>query len=83
MQLNRLNNIQPNSMPFYNNPIRLTRTFVETGDERCPIAGIWSQLIGFDPLAEDPELARPAMGRILSWRAIYSIPTNLRYSTAC
>ena len=37
----------------------LTRTFVETGDERCPIAGIWSRLDS-EATADDSELARPA-----------------------
>ena len=48
--------------------MHLTRTFVETGDERCPIAGIWSPLEN-DATDDDGELARPAMGRLLRWRA--------------
>ena len=62
-------------------PFRLTRTFVETGDERCPIAGIWSR-IDCDPIADDPELARPAMRRLLSWRAFHTLLTIHRYSLA-
>lgn len=46
----------------------LVRTFVETGDERCPIAGIWSRL-DTDVATEDPELPLPAMRRLLPWRA--------------
>jgi hypothetical protein len=48
--------------------MHLTRTFVETGDERCPIAGIWSQLEN-DATADDSELARPAVWSLLRWRA--------------
>jgi hypothetical protein len=50
----------------------LVRSFVETGDERCPIAGIWSRLINADQQTDDPELARPAMLSLLSWRAFIS-----------
>ena len=50
------------------NRVPLTRTFVETGDERCPIAGIWSR-IESDATADDSELMRPVMRRLLSWRA--------------
>ena len=49
-------------------PVCLTRAFVETGDERCPIAGIWSRL-DCDPIADDPESTRPAMRRLRPWRA--------------
>lgn len=48
--------------------MHLTRTFVETGDERCPIAGIWSRLED-DATADDSELARPAQRRLLLGRA--------------
>lgn len=48
--------------------MHLTRTFVETGDERCPIAGIWSRLES-DATADDSELARPAPRRLLLERA--------------
>jgi hypothetical protein len=66
-------------------PVLLTRTFVETGDERCPIAGIWSR-IECDPIApasqDEPQLARPAMRRLLSWRAVHTLLTIPRYSLA-
>jgi hypothetical protein len=48
--------------------MHLVRTFVETGDERCPIAGIWSRLEN-DATADDSELTRPALRRFLHWRA--------------
>ena len=48
--------------------VHLTRTFVETGDERCPIAGIWSRLEN-DATADDGELTRSASWRLLPWRA--------------
>ena len=51
----------------------LTRTFVETGDERCPIAGIWSQLES-EATADDSELTRPASWRLLPWRAFLFEP---------
>jgi len=66
-------------------PAVLTRTFVETGDERCPIAGIWSR-IECDPIApasqDEPQLAGPAMRRLLSWRAVHTLLTIPRYSLA-
>jgi hypothetical protein len=66
--------------------LALTRHFVLTGDERCPIAGIWSRL---DPDAtnaqpdqtDDPSLTRPAMGAPL-WRAIHLLFTSFRYLPA-
>ncbi|HEY5382060.1 MAG TPA: hypothetical protein VIJ65_07375 [Acidobacteriaceae bacterium] len=60
--------------------LSLVRTFVETGDERCPIAGIWSRLIETDAAADDPDLIRPAMGYLLHWRAFfYSLLIPPRY----
>jgi hypothetical protein len=64
----------------------LTRHFVLTGDERCPIAGIWSRLdsnaTSAQPdRADDPSLTRPAMGTPL-WRAIHLFFTSLRYLPA-
>ena len=53
--------------------VHLTRTFVETGDERCPIAGIWSRLEN-DATADESELTRPAAWRLLPWRAFLSGP---------
>jgi hypothetical protein len=51
----------------------LIRTFVETGDERCPIAGIWSRLVETDATADDPELTPPAMRSLFPWRAFLSL----------
>ncbi len=49
----------------------LTRTFVETGDERCPIAGIWSRLEN-DATADESELTRPAAERLLlQWAFLF------------
>ena len=50
--------------------MHLTRTFVETGDERCPIAGIWSRLEN-DATADDSELTRPAVWRLFQRRALF------------
>jgi hypothetical protein len=63
------------------NSVHLTRTFVETGDERCPIAGIWSRLTDRNSLADDAEIAMPAM-RLLLWRAFHPLLTTFRYSIA-
>ena len=48
--------------------MHLVRTFVETGDERCPIAGIWSRLEN-DATVDEGELTRPVVWRLLLWRA--------------
>ena len=53
--------------------LHLVRTFVETGDERCPIAGIWSRMEN-DAIADEAELPGPAMRRILRWRAFLFVP---------
>ena len=57
-----------------NNRMSLTRVFVETGDERCPLAGIWSQLPELDTAIDDePGLFWPVRGVLqiltLLWRA--------------
>lgn len=64
------------------NSARLIRTFVETGDERCPIAGIWSRLADDNPLTDDPEITMPAMRKLLLWRAFHPLMTTFRYSIA-
>ena len=51
-----------------NRRFSLVRTFVETGDERCPIAGIWSR-IEMDATPDEAELPRPVMRRLLPWQA--------------
>ena len=49
-----------------NSRISLTRSFVETGDERCPLAGIWSRLPEMDAATDDePGLTRPTRGVFL------------------
>jgi len=63
-------------------PLRLTRTFVETGDERCPIAGIWMRLAEAAPTSDEPESARPAMRKLLPWRAIHPPVIAVWYSAA-
>jgi hypothetical protein len=57
----------------------LIRRFVETADERCPLAGIWMPIQASDACTDDPELFWPAMRRLLSWRAIHPALTNLIY----
>jgi hypothetical protein len=61
----------------------LTRHFVLTGDERCPIAGIWSRLAtnAQPDQSDEPSLTRPAM-RTPLWRAIHLIFTSLHYLPA-
>jgi hypothetical protein len=48
--------------------MHLTRTFVETGDERCPIAGIRSRFESDTP-TDESELTRLAVRSLLPWRA--------------
>ena len=53
------------AMPM-NSRISLTRNFVETGDERCPLAGIWSRLPELDAAVDDePGLIWPVRGVFL------------------
>jgi hypothetical protein len=61
----------------------LTRRFILTGDERCPIAGIWSRLDTSVPAdsTDEPCLAKPAKG-ISPWRAIHLLFISLRYLPA-
>jgi hypothetical protein len=63
-------------------PRGLTRSFVETGDERCPMAGIWSCTDPTDAADDDTELATPATWMLLPWRAFPWRLTFLRYSIA-
>jgi hypothetical protein len=58
--------------------MHLTRTFVETGDERCPIAGIWSRLDN-DAATDDGELLRPVIRRSLLWRA-FSLGSQIAFA---
>ncbi len=69
-------------MPRHQRTPEITRTFVETGDERCPIAGIWSRLITTDPTLDEPEIALPVMRTLLPWRASDFLFTFVRYSIA-
>ena len=54
--------VRPAALPQFPR-MHLTRTFVETGDERCPIAGIWSRLDN-DATTDDSELTWPAAWRL-------------------
>ena len=58
-------------MPRYQRTPEITRTFVETGDERCPIAGIWSRLPSTDAAPDEPEIAQPTMGMLFSRWALH------------
>jgi hypothetical protein len=69
-----LKNEVQRSVPQSTHPLTLTRAFVETGDERCPLAGIWSRLPELDAAADDePGLTWPVRGvllfKALPWRA--------------
>jgi len=69
-----------------NHSLRLVRSFVETGDERCPMAGIWSPIAESDAAVDDPERKRPAMGFLLPWRAFTlrsQISDTLLSNTCC
>ncbi len=65
------------------NGLALTRRFVLTGDERCPIAGIWSRLdtTAQTDASDDPSLTLPAMGTP-PCRAIHLLFTSLHYLPA-
>jgi len=63
------------AVPQNSRRMSLTRAFVETGDERCPLAGIWSRLPEMDAAADDePGLTWPVRGMLLfgalPWRAV-------------
>jgi len=62
--------------------LEITRTYVETGDERCPIAGIWSRISATDATTDEPERIRPVMRIFLPWRASDFLFTFFRYSIA-
>ena len=77
------------AVPQNTQRLSLTRAFVETGDERCPLkyCGIWSRLPELDAaLDDDPGLTRPARGVFLfgalPWRAIHLRVTGFCYRTA-
>lgn len=61
---------------------QLVRTYVETGDPRCPLAGIWMQLDESGTVGDEPELHRPILGALLSGWAMFcrlphfAIPTS-------
>jgi len=59
-------------------PRNLTRRFVETGDERCPMAGIWICLDPADSPDDDAELAWPAPWMLRGWRAFHLAIPALR-----
>ncbi len=78
---------EANQAALANQRIYLTRTFVETGDERCPLAGIWSRLAEMDAALDDePGLTQPARGvlfvGVLRWRAFYFRFINFCYRAA-
>jgi len=52
---------------------QLVRTYVETGDPRCPLAGIWLQLAEHDAAGgEDPESRWPTVGAFLArWAQLF------------
>jgi hypothetical protein len=57
--------------PLCDRPSPLVRRFVETGDERCPIAGIWMALSPEADRADESESIWPVVRRLLSWRAFH------------
>ncbi len=61
--------------------VHLERVFVETGDERCPIAGLWLKIADPGLIVDEPPSTMPAMD-ILSWRAFHPLPTSFCYSAA-
>ncbi len=69
-------------VPQTHRALEITRTYVETGDERCPIAGIWSRISATDAAIDEPERTRPVMRTLPPWRASDSLFTFFRYSIA-
>lgn len=68
-----------------NRSLRLVRTFVETGDERCPMAGVWLPIADGDAAVDEPERKRPAIGILLPWRAftLRSQSSDTLFFTTC
>jgi hypothetical protein len=82
--INRLSTLtrrkqQPRAAAIRRTP-EIIRTFVETGDERCPIAGIWSCIGMPDTAPDEPESIPPVMRTPLPWRASDFLFTFLHYS---
>lgn len=50
---------------------RLVRTFVPTGNARCPLACVWSVAPETSAALDDAGLSWPAMGAALLRRALY------------
>ena len=59
------------TFPLCDRPSPLVRRFVETGDERCPLAGIWMSVSAKADSADEAESIWPAMRRLFSWRAFH------------
>ena len=59
---------------------KLIRTFLATGDARCPLVCQWTLVLDSVP-ADDSELTWPAAWMTSLRRAIYFLLTNFRYST--
>ena len=81
IRLFSFNRCKPQTNTAVRRTPEITRTFVETGDERCPIAGIWSRISTPDTSPDEPEIARAAMRRLLPWRASHLLFKEIRYST--
>ena len=86
LNLKVFNRSRPVANATPSNGFALTRHFVLTGDERCPIAGIWSRLDSDATNAQpdqsdDPSLTLPAIGALL-WRAIHRLFIPLHYLPA-
>jgi hypothetical protein len=50
--------------------LQLVRHYVETGDERCPLAGLWTQILSGEP-SDDSERTWPALGFLPLGRAFF------------
>jgi len=82
IRLFSFNRCKPQTNTAVRRTPEITRTFVETGDERCPIAGIWSRIGTTDAEPAEPEIARPVIGTLLPWRASHRLFNSFRYSIA-
>ena len=64
-----------NTLAIHSRTMPIMRHFIETGDERRPLAGIWMPLHWRPPndstaVPEDSKSLRPVLGILLLWRAI-------------
>lgn len=68
--------IKPGTTPKLQDRITLVRRFVQTGDERCPIAGIWSPIAESSSALDESERIRPVFRRLHPGRRAIHLAFN-------